>query len=123
MSPPTPNAIDVEVGLRLRLLRRERGLSQSDLAQALGLTFQQVQKYEKGTNRISASKLWEAARFLSVPVSALFGADQGSPPRSEAMAALAEPDTVRLLEAWSRIERVDQRRAVLALVRSLPDDA
>lgn len=123
MSSSEPNPIDIEVGLRLRLLRRERGLSQTELARALGLTFQQVQKYEKGTNRISASKLWEAARFLSVPVSAFFGGDERPPPRSEAMAALTEPDTVRLLEAWSRIERVDQRRALLALVRSLPDDA
>ena len=66
------NEVDVLVGQRLRELRMLAGLSQSDLAATIGLTFQQLQKYERGVNRISASKLYLLARFLSVPVSALF---------------------------------------------------
>lgn len=112
-----PNPIDVEVGARLRVLRKLRGLSQSDLAERLGLTFQQVQKYERGANRISASKLWQVAEILKVPVSELFGdpnpaeggGDQGVGP-------VAEAD---LLRAWNMIQNEPQRRAVLNLVRSM----
>ncbi|WP_191558539.1 helix-turn-helix domain-containing protein [Brevundimonas aurantiaca] len=66
------NPVDVHVGGRIAHRRRSLGLSQSDLGQALGLTFQQIQKYERGANRVSASKLWEAAGFLGVPVRYLF---------------------------------------------------
>lgn len=68
----TPDPIDVYVGARLRALRLQRKLSQSELAQALGLTFQQIQKYERGSNRISASKLLRAAEYLQAPVASLF---------------------------------------------------
>lgn len=79
----TPNPIDVHVGTRIRLRRRMLGVSQERLAEALQLTFQQVQKYERGANRVSASKLWEISRFLEVPVSWFFdglkdGADGGA---------------------------------------------
>ncbi|HMO43605.1 MAG TPA: helix-turn-helix transcriptional regulator, partial [Phenylobacterium sp.] len=57
-----PNPVDRHVGLRIRLRRKELGVSQEKLAEAIGLTFQQVQKYERGANRVSASKLWEIAR-------------------------------------------------------------
>jgi transcriptional regulator with XRE-family HTH domain len=66
---------DVDIGNRVRSLRIKRGMSQEVLAEALGLTFQQVQKYEKGTNRISGSRLVDLARQLKVPVAALFGED------------------------------------------------
>lgn len=68
----TPDPIDVYVGARLRALRLQRKLSQSELAKALDLTFQQIQKYERGTNRISASKLLRAAEYLQAPVASLF---------------------------------------------------
>lgn len=61
-----PNPVDVHVGAKVRARRKELGLSQGDLATTLGLTFQQVQKYERGSNRISASKLFESARLLKV---------------------------------------------------------
>ena len=61
-----PDPIDVAVGLRLRTLRKSRGMSQEQLGRALGITFQQIQKYERGTNRISASMLVKSARALSV---------------------------------------------------------
>src|SRR5579862_3698153 len=67
-----PNPIDVHVGLQVRLRRKELKVSQERLAEALGLTFQQVQKYERGANRVSASKLYEIARALHVPVGWFF---------------------------------------------------
>jgi transcriptional regulator with XRE-family HTH domain len=67
-----PDSIDVHVGARIRDRRRELRLSQSDLAKALGLTFQQVQKYERGRNRVSASKLWYIAKALDVAVQWFF---------------------------------------------------
>lgn len=76
-SPP-PHPVDRHVGALIRAHRRAAGVSQEDLGKALGLTFQQVQKYETGENRISASKLVEVARTLDVPISALFdGLDTG----------------------------------------------
>ena len=67
--------IDIAIGNRVRAFRIKRGMSQETLAELLGLTFQQVQKYEKGTNRVSGSRLVDVARHLQVPVSALFGED------------------------------------------------
>src|SRR5580698_3474137 len=67
-----PNPIDLHVGARIRLRRRMQGVSQEKLADALGLTFQQVQKYERGANRVSASKLYEIAAALHAPVSYFF---------------------------------------------------
>ena len=111
-----PNPIDVEVGARLRVLRRSRGLSQSDLAERLGLTFQQVQKYERGANRISASKLWKVAEVLKVPVGELFGDHETPASADGAPAPVGDAD---LLRAWNLIENEQQRRAVLTLVRSM----
>src|SRR5215469_12581026 len=77
-----PNPIDVHVGARVRLRRTLLGMSQVKLGQAIGLTFQQVQKYERGTNRVGASKLWQLAQVLDVPISFFFdglGADADSP--------------------------------------------
>src|SRR6476620_7936287 len=64
----SPNPVDRHVGLRIRLRRKELGVSQERLAEAIGLTFQQVQKYERAANRVSASKLWEMSRALSTSV-------------------------------------------------------
>ena len=64
-----PNPIDVHVGRRMRLRRQLLGLSQETLAAMLGLTFQQVQKYERGMNRIGASRLWDISKVLNVPIS------------------------------------------------------
>ncbi len=68
----TPNPVDLYVGGRVRMRRRTLGYSQEKLAEDLGLTFQQVQKYERGANRVSASKLWEIARSLSTPIGFFF---------------------------------------------------
>lgn len=125
-----PNRIDVHVGEQVRTRRKQLGLSQERLADALGLTFQQVQKYERGTNRISASKLWDTATFLEVPINWFFqglvqelgaGSARGvSEPEAPAFQALSlGPEDAELLAAFQRIRRKKMRRRVLELVREL----
>src|SRR6185437_12103212 len=80
MAKKAPNPIDKHVGSRVRMRRMMLGMSQEKLGDALGLTFQQVQKYEKGTNRIGASRLQQIASILQVPVSFLFEGAPGGPP-------------------------------------------
>jgi transcriptional regulator with XRE-family HTH domain len=72
-----PHPVDCHVGRRVAEKRRSRGFNQTDLGKAVGLTFQQIQKYENGSNRISASKLWDFAAFLNVPVSYFFDGLEG----------------------------------------------
>src|SRR5919205_4612142 len=106
----TPNPIDVRVGARLRLRRNMLGLSQEKLGQAIGLTFQQVQKYERGANRIGASRLHELSRVLDVPVSFFF--DDMDPVRAPAIpggfaeppAAAFDADPLRKRETLDLIE-------------------
>lgn len=121
-----PNSIDVHVGEQVRRRRKQLGLSQERLADALGLTFQQVQKYERGSNRISASKLWETASFLEVPVQWFYDGLAASVPGgvSEPVAPAfqslsLDADDTELLAAFQRIRRKKMRRRVLELVREL----
>jgi len=127
----TPNPIDLHVGSRVRLRRKFLGKSQDALAGHLDLTFQQVQKYERGLNRISASKLFEVARALQVPVAYFFeGYDDSeatgafAPSRSEQTVHdfLATPEGIELAEAFPRIKVARYRRRIVELVRSLADD-
>ena len=74
---PAPDVVDIHVGTRIRLRRKQLRLSQSGLAEALGLTFQQIQKYERGANRVSASKLFEAAKKLDVRIGYFFEGLEG----------------------------------------------
>jgi transcriptional regulator with XRE-family HTH domain len=84
-----PDRVDVHVGRRLREMRLLRGLSQSALGKRLGVTFQQIQKYERGANRLSASMLWHAAEALNVPVSSFFDQFRPRPaPRRAGAAAV-----------------------------------
>src|SRR4051812_22598548 len=87
----TPHPIDVRVGGRLRLRRNMLGLSQEKLGEAIGFSFQQVQKYERGVNRIAASRLFELSQVLDVPVSFFF--DDTDPLRAPVMGGFAEPPT------------------------------
>src|SRR5690349_1377754 len=84
-----PNPIDVHVGTRIRLRRTLLGLSQEKLGEAIGLTFQQVQKYERGANRVGSSRLFDLSRVLDVPVSFFF--DDTDPVRAPATGGFAEP--------------------------------
>src|SRR3954449_11141345 len=126
----TPNPIDVRVGARLRLRRNMLGLSQEKLGEAIGLTFQQVQKYERGANRIGASRLHELSRVLDVPISFFF--DDTDPVRAPAMGGFAEPphgafesdplrqpETLELVRAYFTIEDTAVRRRLLDLARAL----
>ncbi len=126
-SQPGPDPIDIEVGLRLRTLRKAHGMSQDQLGQALGITFQQIQKYERGSNRISASMMVKAARALGVQADALLPADMavGPPPLdtdrvSTLMTIVARVrGAEELLESYLRITSPRLRRAVLRLSRDL----
>ena len=106
---------DHTVGVRIRTLRMAKGLTQSALGVAVGVAFQQIQKYENGTNRVGAGRLQEIARALQVPVSALFGEAEGTD-QADILAFLVEPDAVALLNAYAAIEDGQLRRDVLAIV-------
>ena len=126
-----PNPIDVQVGSRVRLRRNMLGLSQEKLGEAIGLTFQQVQKYERGANRIGASRLHELSRVLDVPVSFFF--DDMDPVRAPAIPGgfaepaaeafesdpLRRPETVELVDAYFAIEDAAVRRRLLDLAKAL----
>ena len=114
-----PDPIDVAVGARIRIRRRSLGLSQTDLAGALGITFQQVQKYERGANRVSASMLVRIAARLDTTVGALVGEDGAAPADAAVYEKLAEPGATDLLSAFARIGDRDTRRALLTLARAL----
>jgi len=114
-----PDPIDIAVGARIRLHRRMSDVSQTQLADALGITFQQVQKYEKGTNRVSASMLVRAAAALKTTTAALVGEDGQAPVEPVAMAQLATPRAVELLAAFAGITNGDVRRALLTAAHGL----
>jgi transcriptional regulator with XRE-family HTH domain len=117
-----PMPVDVAVGRMLRALRNERGMSQGALANAVGLTFQQIQKYEKGTNRIGASRLMQFAEALNVNVARFFeGLDgQRETPESPSLLELAtnKPGAFRLMQAYTAIENVDVGMAIVRLVEA-----
>src|ERR1700742_2356504 len=112
-----PNPIDRHVGLRIRMRRKELGISQERLAESIGLTFQQVQKYERAANRVSASKLWEMSRALSTNVSyfyeGLAGEAEGSGsnvPREAMQDFLMTPEGIELAAIFPKITKARLRR-------------
>ena len=127
--------IDVHVGSRLRLRRTLLGMSQEKLGEALGLTFQQVQKYERGVNRIGASRLFDLARVLDVPIGFFFddmpdsmGGSVGGRPRLAGFAeaqdgfeedTLHRRETLELVRAYYRITDPSVRKRVFDLIKSL----
>jgi len=117
-----PDLKDMEVARRVRALRLEKGLSQGKLGSALGLTFQQIQKYEKGTNRIGAGRLQKIAEVFDVPVAALFGA--AAPAAPEDLIELADTATaLRLLRAFSRISSPKLKLALATLAEEIAQQA
>jgi transcriptional regulator with XRE-family HTH domain len=116
-----PDPIDVAVGTRIRIRRKLVGVSQGELGEALGLTFQQIQKYERGDNRISASMLVRAARKLDTTVGSLVGEDEMAPPQSPVLEDLSQPGAPDLLAAFARISDVAIRRSLIDLTRTLAD--
>lgn len=134
-----PNPIDVHVGARVRLRRTLLGMSQEKLGEAIGLTFQQVQKYERGANRIGASRLFDLSRVLDVPVSFFFDvmSDDVSlqSPRMMAtglaeesvqpyeMDPMTKRETLELVRAYYRITDPQVRKRVFELAKALANAA
>lgn len=124
-----PNPIDIHVGSRVKLKRTMAGMSQEKLGDSLGITFQQVQKYEKGTNRIGASRLQNIASILNTSVAFFFEGQPGSEASVEGMAEDGNPDYVvdflssaegiQLNRSFSKIKDPLIRKKVIDLVRSL----
>ncbi|WP_319633627.1 helix-turn-helix domain-containing protein [Pelagibius marinus] len=136
LTSATPDPIDIAIGSRLRLRRLAMGFSQETLARALGITFQQIQKYERGTNRIFASRLFHLARTLHVPVGYFFekipaegeaptqesaDRDRGAGSDDQVGALLGKSDTLKLIQAYNRISDPGVRRQIYALVRTVGD--
>jgi transcriptional regulator with XRE-family HTH domain len=110
--------VDFEVGHRIRLERQRQGLSQEDLGDQLGVTFQQIQKYEKGANRLSIGMASEIAKVLDVPLARLIldGVVAAEGPDRGKLQALQERGTAELMIIWQRLSK-DKRRAALNLLR------
>ena len=126
MAKKSPDPIDVEVGRRIRIQRTLRGISQTDLGQKIGVTFQQVQKYEKGVNRVGASRLTRIAKVLGIPVSTLFGGSEGPAQGVSATEAsrmdleyLVVPGALRLLRAYGQIRESVLRRTIVTFVEKI----
>ena len=132
MAKKAPNPIDKHVGSRVRMRRMMLSMSQEKLGDALGLTFQQVQKYEKGTNRIGASRLQAIANILQVPVSFFFEGAPHTPGHSSGSGEapspayvsdfLATSDGLALVKAFTRIKNSKLRRSIVNLVEHVADE-
>ncbi|MFZ2102223.1 MAG: helix-turn-helix domain-containing protein [Oricola sp.] len=129
-----PNPIDIHVGGRIRLRRTMLGMSQEKLGEALGITFQQVQKYEKGTNRVGASRLQNIAAVLGVPVSFFFedapgdGGAKSADGMAESSSAyvvnfLSSSEGLQLNRAFVKIADSRIRRRIIDLVKALAAEA
>jgi transcriptional regulator with XRE-family HTH domain len=118
---------DADIARRVRALRLQRGLSQTALGSALGVTFQQVQKYESGTNRISAGRLYRIAQALDAPIPFFYANDEERRSKTEprpcdvATDFLQSTGAMRLIRAYSRITDRDTQRRLLRLIESLAD--
>src|SRR4051812_12784371 len=118
--PKQVTIVDKEVGERIAAMRKLRGTSQSALGAAVGVTFQQIQKYEKGVNRASAGRLQQIATVLGVPLSSFFNeVVEVGPLEGEVFSALKEPGAAALLRAYTSIRTPEGRREALRLVREL----
>src|ERR1700692_1950541 len=136
MPKKSPNSTDKHVGSRVRMRRMMLEMSQTELGNDIGLTFQQVQKYEKGTNRIGAGRLHEISRILQVPISFFFegsprepaaraGAhtERGPPLRPYVTDFLATSDGLALTKAFMQIKDATLRRRIVSLVQEITGGA
>jgi transcriptional regulator with XRE-family HTH domain len=115
-----PDRLDQALGLAIRLRRHAKGLSQSGLGDAIGVSFQQIQKYERGANRVSFSTMVRICEALDCHVSDLVAeVEQLDPGKRAAQDLLTQPEAAPLLEALAQIRSAGVRRAVLELARSL----
>jgi transcriptional regulator with XRE-family HTH domain len=124
-----PNDVDAHVGSRLRQRRMLLGISQEQLAEMLGLTFQQVQKYERGTNRVSASRLFQLARALDTPITWFFdemaserGADREKAESGEDNDPMSRRETLELVRVYSRIDDRKVRKKLYEMAKALAEE-
>jgi len=130
MSEKRTTPVDVLVAKRIGAHRRQRRLSQGEVAKQLGLTFQQIQKYEKGVNRISAGRLFEIARLFQVPIQALFPGSEDTSEHAENssadMSAISDfhltADGWRLCHAFLQIRDERLRKRIIAFVQALKEE-
>lgn len=115
----SPSSIDVAVGRNVRIWRMARGLSQAQLADQLGVTFQQVQKYEAGGNRIGTGRLVKVAAVLGLPVAALFEGVEGVQHAASLLSLIADPRAFRLAHAFAAIEDRAERLSIVKLVEKI----
>ena len=123
--PKKKSPLDIQVSHRVRAQRLARGMSQEALGKALGVTFQQVQKYEKGTNRMSVGRLMHIAEVLNVSVYTLLGEgsdSKGSTADGDAFEYLAQPGAVRLLRAYGQLTNRELKRTIIDLCENVLRD-
>jgi transcriptional regulator with XRE-family HTH domain len=119
-----PQSVDKIVGRNVRIYRLAKDMSQTDLATKLGLTFQQVQKYEKGTNRVGSGRLFEISTILGIPVVSLFEGSKAALVKNDTsspMNLLADPLSLRLVQAFAEISQRRTRHSLVALVESMKE--
>ena len=125
LPPGISNPVDVHVGQRLRLRRTLLGMSQEKLGDAVGLTFQQIQKYERGTNRVGASRLWEFTQALQVSVDYFFDGYENDRGGKEIpapdMTFFDNKERQTLIQFYHRIPDAELRKTIVGLIRGLSD--
>ncbi len=124
--PRKSDPVDVRVGQRIRAYRLSKNMSQTELGQKAGVTFQQIQKYERGTNRVGSSRLKMISQALGVSVAALFGepSEKQNEELDELLTdTLAEPYAAKLLRAFSAIKGTKQRLALLYLAETMAEES
>ncbi len=128
-----PNPVDVHVGARVRVRRKLLGMTQTKLGDALGLTFQQVQKYEKGANRIGSSRLYDLSRVLALPIEHFFedmpadiaasspakGRGKANEPPGYELDPMVKRETLELVRAYYKIENADVRQGLYIYAKAL----
>lgn|SRR5215831_10342132 len=112
---PAMDAIDAAIGHRIRIERSARGITQTELATSVGISFQQLQKYEKGTNRITAGRLVAVAASIGIPVADLFGPEWSSGRSTDMTRLLTQPKAIKLLQLWTNVPS-SYRGAILSLM-------
>jgi transcriptional regulator with XRE-family HTH domain len=120
MAKRSATSMDKVVGRNIRAVRLARGMSQTDLAVKLGITFQQVQKYEKGVNRVGSGRLFEMAGIFAIPVTSFFDDANAPPPAKNSRSnSRTDPLSTRLVEAFSKMPDSRSRLALVTIAESM----
>jgi transcriptional regulator with XRE-family HTH domain len=125
MAREKPDPVDVHVGANIRLFRSAKGLSQTAVGDALGVTFQQIQKHERGANRVGPARLTKLSKLLGVPVSRFFEDHEGAMPSGTSKvvdALLSQQFSMRLLKAFAALRNARTRLAVLHMIEALSEE-